>query len=136
MNERQPERMLDLLSKHVNVAVSKIAVLGLAFKPGTDDVRNSRAVPIIEGLREGDAEVVAYDPVAGPNMQRKYFPELDCTNSAADALSGADAALVTTGWDEFSTLDREFETMAQQIVIDGRRTINRREGIQYEGLTW
>jgi len=76
VNDRQPERLLSLLYDHVDDAGERVAVLGLAFKPGTDDVRNSRALPVIEGLRERGANVVAYDPVADENM-RKYFPNLD-----------------------------------------------------------
>jgi UDPglucose 6-dehydrogenase len=135
LNDHQPERMLDLLDEHVDVAGKRVAVLGLAFKPGTDDTRNSRAIPIIEGLRERGAEVVGYDPVATGNM-RERFPEIEYADAAAAALDGAAGALVVTDWDEFATLDEEFETMAQSVVIDGRRIVDPQEGIVYEGLTW
>jgi UDPglucose 6-dehydrogenase len=135
VNDKQPERMLDLLETHVNPTGTRVAVLGLAFKPGTDDVRNSRAIPIIEGLRERDAEVVAYDPVATENV-RKRFPEIEYASSAAEALDGSHAALVVTDWDEFAALDAEFDAMAASVVVDGRRIVEPREGITYEGLTW
>ncbi|WP_227134380.1 UDP-glucose 6-dehydrogenase AglM [Halorubellus salinus] len=135
VNENQPERMLELLEKHVDVDGARVAVLGLAFKPGTDDVRNSRAIPVIAGLQERGATVVAYDPVATDNM-REHFPDLDYADSAASALENADAALVTTDWDEFQALDDEFDTMHSQIVIDGRRGVEPRDGMTYEGLTW
>ncbi|WP_281194048.1 UDP-glucose 6-dehydrogenase AglM [Halorubrum sp. F4] len=135
VNDGQPERMLELLDGHVDVAGERVAVLGLAFKPGTDDTRNSRAIPVIEGLEERGAEVVGYDPVATETM-RERFPDVEYAESAAAALEGASGALVATDWDEFAALDEEFDAMAERVVIDGRRIIERREGITYEGLTW
>ncbi|MFB6195123.1 MAG: UDP-glucose 6-dehydrogenase AglM [Haloplanus sp.] len=135
VNDRQPERMLSLLDRHVDVAGERVAVLGLAFKPGTDDVRNSRALDVIAGLRERGAAVVAYDPVATANA-RERAPEIEYADSAAAALSGAVAACVCTDWPEFADLDAEFDAMATPVVVDGRRTIERRDGLVYEGLTW
>jgi len=135
VNERQPKRLLGLLDEHVDVAGKRVAVLGLAFKPGTDDIRESRAIPVIEGLLERGADVVGYDPVATENM-RERFPAVEYADSAAAALEGAHAALVTTDWDEFEALDAEFERMAEKIVIDGRHIVERREGLSYEGITW
>jgi len=135
VNDGQPERMLELLDSHVDVAGERVAVLGLAFKPGTDDTRNSRAIPIVEGLRARGAEVVGYDPVATDAM-RERFPDLAYADSAAAALEGAAAALVVTDWDEFAALDEAFDAMADPVVIDGRRIIERRDGLTYEGLTW
>ena len=135
VNDGQPERMLELLDSHVDVAGERVAVLGLAFKPGTDDVRNSRAIPAIEGLRARGAEVVGYDPVATDNM-REHFPDVDYADSAAAALAGASAALVVTDWDEFAALDDAFDAMREPVVVDGRRIIERRDGLTYEGLTW
>ncbi|OYR46666.1 MULTISPECIES: UDP-glucose 6-dehydrogenase AglM [unclassified Halorubrum] len=135
VNDGQPERMLELLDSHVDVAGERVAVLGLAFKPGTDDTRNSRAIPIVEGLRARGAEVVGYDPVATDAM-RERFPDLAYADSAAAALEGASAALVVTDWDEFAALDDAFDAMAEPVVIDGRRIIERRDGLTYEGLTW
>jgi UDPglucose 6-dehydrogenase len=135
VNERQPERMLGLLETHVDPEGARVAVLGLAFKPGTDDVRNSRAIPVIDGLQARGADVVAYDPIATQNM-REHFPDLEYADSAGGALEDADAALVTTDWDEFHALDDEFDAMRQRVVIDGRRSIEPTADITYEGLTW
>jgi Predicted UDP-glucose 6-dehydrogenase len=132
INDRQPARLLSLLDNHVDVADERVAVLGLSFKPGTDDIRNSRAVPVIEGLTERGANVVAYDPVATENM-RERFPDIDYTDSPAAALNDAAAALVVTDWPD---LDDEFNAMAIPVVIDGRHAIDRRDSIVYEGLTW
>ena len=135
VNDRQPERLLALMDRHVDVASERVAVLGLAFKPGTDDVRNARAIPVIEGLLERDAEVAAYDPVAAENM-REHFPEIEYVTSPETALDGAVAALIVTEWEEVAALDGEFDRMRTPIVVDGRHAIDRREGIVYEGLTW
>jgi len=135
VNDRQPERLLSLLDRHVDVAGERVAVLGLAFKPGTDDVRNSRAIPVIEGLRERGATVVGYDPVATDAM-RERFPDVEYAPTAADALAGASGAVVVTDWDEFAALDGAFDRMARPVVVDGRHIVTRRDGITYEGLTW
>jgi len=137
VNDRQPERMLDLMDDHVDVEGKRVAVLGLAFKPGTDDIRNSRATPIIEGLRERGATVIAYDPNDGAKAaMRERFPDVEYLAGPSPTLSGAHAALIVTDWPEFANLDVEFDLMSNSVVIDGRRIIDRREGITYEGLTW
>ncbi len=135
VNERQPQRLLDLLDTHVDVAGKRVAVLGLAFKPGTDDIRHSRAIPVIHGLLDRGADVVAYDPVATENM-RHEIPEITYGTSAAEALADASAAVVVTEWDEFAALDGEFDAMREKVVIDGRRVIEPTDGMTYEGLAW
>jgi UDPglucose 6-dehydrogenase len=133
VNEKQPRRMLEMLRERVDPAGKRVAVLGLSFKPGTDDVRSSRAIPLIESLLDAGADVVGYDPVATENM-REHFPDIEYADSAADALDGADAALVATDWDEFAALDEEFDAMRSPLVVDGRRIVTRRDGITYETL--
>ena len=135
INARQPERLLALLERQVDPADKRIAVLGLAFKPQTDDIRNSRAIPVIEALQERGADVVAYDPVATDNM-RERFPAIEYVDSAAAALEEAHGAVVVTDWDEFATLDDEFHAMATPVVVDGRRIVEPTDDIVYEGLTW
>jgi UDPglucose 6-dehydrogenase len=67
---------------------------------------------------------------------RVHFSDIEYTDSASEALEGAHAAVVVTDWDEFAVLDEAFDAMATPVVVDGRRIIERREGITYEGLTW
>ncbi|QLH81515.1 UDP-glucose 6-dehydrogenase AglM [Halosimplex pelagicum] len=137
VNDLQPERLLGLLDERADVAGERVAVLGLSFKPGTDDVRKTRAVPVIEGLQERGAEVVAYDPVATESFDEHYPDiEVEYADSAAEALEGARAAVAVTDWDEFAALDSEFDAMATPLVLDGRHIIERRDGIEYVGLTW
>ncbi|MES3518499.1 MAG: UDP-glucose 6-dehydrogenase AglM [Natronomonas sp.] len=135
VNDRQPQRLLELLDRHVDVEDERVAVLGLAFKPGTDDVRGSRALPVVDGLLERGAEVVAYDPLAVEAMRQRR-PEIEYADSAAAALQGAVGVCVVTDWPEFADLDSEFDAMTDPVVVDGRRIIERRAGITYEGLTW
>jgi UDPglucose 6-dehydrogenase len=92
-------------------------------------------VPVIEGLLDRGASVVAYDPVATENMRERY-PDIEYANSPASALEGAVGAVVVTGWDEFAVLDNEFDLMEDPVVVDGRNVIENREGLTYEGLTW
>jgi UDPglucose 6-dehydrogenase len=135
VNEKQPIIMTEILQmKAGNVEGKKIAVLGLAFKNDTDDIRESRSIPVIAELLRLGAKVSAYDPMATDNMKR-IFPTIEYSNSAKDALKGADACLVMTEWEEFKQLDSEFEAMKEKIVIDGRRII-KAKNIDYEGLCW
>ena len=135
VNENQPLMMAELLQKKIGeFKDKKIAVLGLAFKNDTDDIRESRAIPLITELLRLGAKVSAYDPLAAENM-RRVFPTVRYHKSAKEALKGADACLVVTEWEEFKKLDSEFEVMKNRIVIDGRRVI-KAKSIDYEGLCW
>lgn len=135
VNDRQPRRFLSLLDRHTDVAGRRVAVLGLSFKPGTDDIRETRAVPVVEGLQARGADVVATDPVAVENM-RERFPDVEYVSTPEEALDDAEACLVLTAWPEYADLDEEFDAMATPLVLDGRHCIDRRDGIIYEGLTW
>ncbi|USZ77392.1 hypothetical protein NGM07_08680 [Halorussus vallis] len=132
VNEKQPEHLIDLLESHINLGGTSAAVPGLAFKPGIDDVRNPRAIPVLEGLQERGVEVVGYDPVATENMGQ-HFPNRVRTPLASTTLDGA---VVVTDWDEIAALNEEFDAMADPVVVDRRRVIEQRKGITYEGLTW
>lgn len=131
VNDRQPLRMVGLLEERIGDLWGKrITVLGLAFKDNTDDIRESRAIPVIAELLRRGAAVVAYDPLAAAPM-RRVFPGIDYAASAADALRGADACLVMTEWPEFSDLNGAFDLMNSRVIIEGRRilTCDGKEGI-------
>ncbi|ABN56141.1 MULTISPECIES: UDP-glucose dehydrogenase family protein [Methanoculleus] len=124
VNDRQPLRLVGLLEEKIgDLAGKRVAVLGLAFKDNTDDIRESRAIPVIAELLRRGAAVAAYDPLAVPSM-RRVFPGIDYAASAADALRGADACLVMTEWPEFSDLNGEFDLMKSRVVIEGRRILS------------
>ena len=111
----------------VDMSGRTVAVLGLAFKANTDDVRYSPSITTISCLLEKGALVRAYDPVASSNM-RKIFPQITYVNSAYDALDRADACIVMTEWAEFKALDLEkiANLMKQKIVVDMRGILDRK----------
>lgn len=116
VNERQPLKMIELLKKHIsNLGNKTIGLLGLAFKPDTDDVRESRAIPIVKALLDEGAKVIAYDPKAIDNFA-KMFPQIEYAKSAQEVIDKSDAVLIVTEWKEFEELNYE-----GKIVIDGRR---------------
>jgi len=133
VNDDQPGMIVSILEKRMGCLDGKrIAVLGLAFKDNTDDIRESRAIPVIRELLERGASVAAYDPLAIPAM-REIFPGIEYGAGAAEVLEGADACLVLTEWPEFSRLDREFDLMKNRVIIEGRRIL-RTHG--HEGVCW
>jgi len=133
VNEQQPHRMTALLEEKIgSLSKKRIAVLGLAFKDNTDDIRDSRAIVVIADLLRKGASVAAYDPMAMENM-RRIFPEIEYSSSAAAALRGADGCLVMTEWPEFSYLDDEFGLMAQKVIIEGRRILSCKGA---DGICW
>jgi len=131
VNEEQPMKMVDLLKKHIpDLKGRRIGILGLAFKPDTDDIRESRAIPIVKRLIEEGAKIIAYDAKAMDNFA-KIFPQIDYASSASDVLN-ADAVLIVTEWKEFEELDYK-----RKIVIDGRKVEKaRKEAAIYEGVCW
>lgn len=133
VNELQPMRIVDLLEYRIgHLNGKRVAVLGLAFKDGTDDIRESRSISVIMELKKKGSSVVAYDPQANSSMQ-SLIPDIDYCESAAEALNKADACLVMTEWPEFSALDKEFDLMKSKVIIEGRRILSRRGS---EGLCW
>lgn len=114
VNEDQPLKMIELLKKHVpDLRGTRIGVLGLSFKPDTDDIRESRAVPVVERLIEEGATVIAYDPLA-MNFFKMLFSQVEYA-SPKEVLN-TDVVLIVTEWQEFESLDYR-----GRIVIDGRR---------------
>ena len=98
-------------------------MLGLAFKGGTDDVRESPAIAVIKSLIEEGCKIQAYDPAAGTNAREVLGTQcIEYVSSAMDAAKGADALLVLTDWDEFRSLDLAalHKALHYPIVIDGR----------------
>ena len=129
-NEDQPAKMIELLKRHMDITGKTIGILGLAFKPDSDDVRESRAIPIIETLQKEGANIIAFDPVAMDNF-RHLFPDISYMKRAKDVLI-ADAVLIVTEWKEFASLNYR-----GKIVIDGRRMpeVKKTAGT-YEGMCW
>lgn len=139
VNLRQRTLMVEKLQRTLKVLRGRtIAVLGLAFKPGTDDVRDSAGMEILRTLLERDVHIRAYDPVALEAAQRE-LPDADVawTRTAAEALEGADAVLVATEWDEFLNLDWAVLAgrMRTQVIVDGRNHLNP-QALKAAGFTY
>jgi len=137
LNRRQKVGMVELLEKRIgNLKGKKICILGLAFKPGTDDVRGASSVDIISRLVEKGAKVKAYDPKAMENV-KKIFPNIEYAKSAKEAIEGSDACLVVTEWEEFRKLKNEdFDLMKNRIIIEGRKVLDPKSVKGFEGICW
>ena len=118
------------------------ALWGLAFKPGTDDMREAPSIEVIKGLSERGASIVAYDPVAMAEARRHLsdVKGFSCAPSSAATLAGADALIVVTEWKEFRSPDFEaFKTQLRQpVIFDGRNlfdpSLMRDLGLEYHGI--
>jgi len=140
VNELQKRRVVGKLSKHLGNLVGKqIALLGFAFKPHTDDMRDASSLVLAARLLGEGARVRGYDPVA-EHRARKLLPSVEFSDSAAEALDGADAAVLVTEWPEFAELDwgEMAVRMANPLIVDGRNFLDpermRAAGYTYEGI--
>jgi UDPglucose 6-dehydrogenase len=140
VNELQKRRVMAKLEKHLGSLVGRtIALLGLAFKPNTDDMREATSLVLSARLQAAGAKVRAYDPVA-EHEARKLMPGLDFADDALHAVAGADAAVLVTEWDEFKQLDFRAvaEAMRGTVIIDGRNALDpdvvAAAGLAYEGV--
>ena len=117
-----------------------VAVLGLSFKPNTDDVRDAPAIEIIHLLQGEGATVRAFDPVAMGKAARQLGSDVTFAASAYEAVSGADAIILTTEWNEFRGLDWEHvaRVMRGRVIVDGRNLYDaarlRAQGFEYYGM--
>jgi UDPglucose 6-dehydrogenase len=140
VNELQKRRVMKKLERHLGSLVGKkVALLGLAFKPDTDDMREATSLVLAARLNGEGAVVRGYDPVA-EKPARELLPNIELFESPEDALEGADAAILVTEWPEFADLDWASlrERMANPLLIDGRNFLDpaklRAAGFAYEGI--
>ncbi len=122
VNEATQKRMVEKIDHALGGFEGKtVAVLGLSFKPHTDDIRESPALPIVQALLDGGATVRAFDPEAMPAC-RPLFPDVTFTKDAYEAAEGADTVVILTEWNQFRKLDldRLHGLLRQPLVIDLR----------------
>jgi UDPglucose 6-dehydrogenase len=138
VNELQKRRVIQKLQKHLGkLRGKKIALLGLAFKAGTDDMREAPSLVLASRLLAEGAEVRAWDPVARPG---ELIKGAVLHETVADAVRDADAAVIVTEWDELRGLASKevLDAMARPLIIDGRNlldpTVVRAAGFAYEGI--
>jgi UDPglucose 6-dehydrogenase len=141
VNERQRKRVLSKLQQELRTLKGKrVALLGLAFKPNTDDLRGAPSLEIARSLSELGARIVGYDPVAG-KAARQLVPEMKVVFDPYKALEGAHAAVVVTEWDELRGLDlgRAASLMSKpSLIVDGRNALDPElataAGLRYRGF--
>lgn len=140
VNRTQPHWFLtQLQAKLPDLNGKRIALLGLSFKPDTDDIREAPSLKVIDLLQKEGAEIVAYDPVASPHVQAIY-PDVTYVQDPHDACAGADAAVLVTEWHECVALDwaKVKASMATPLLFDGRNAWPARElreaGFFYMGV--
>lgn len=128
VNSGQPLVAVKLAERFLgNLRGRKVSLLGLSFKPDTDDIRDAVSMTIINDLLKEGATIIAYDPAAMENVSRILEDKIDYAKSALDALQDSDCCIVSTEWEEFEKLRPEdfVARMKTSIVIDGRRIYKR-----------
>ncbi len=133
INETQPKRMVEHLKKKAGALKNqKVTLLGLAFKPHTDDIREAPSLKIISALLDEGADVIAYDPQAKANVEKIFGSKIKYASTLKEALDFSKHVLIVTEWDEF----RDEKLYSGKIIIDGRKALNKKTGGDYEGLCW
>jgi UDPglucose 6-dehydrogenase len=125
VNELQPHIIVQMTEERLGVLKGKkIAVLGLAFKPDTDDVRESRSEIVVKELMDKGAEVVGHDPEAMDNF--KKLIEVNTAPSIEEAVEKADCVILMTEWKEYTKINLKMlrNRMSGNVIIDGRRAFN------------
>jgi UDPglucose 6-dehydrogenase/GDP-mannose 6-dehydrogenase len=136
INLAQPQRMLKKLTAHFPALKGlKVAVLGLAFKEDTDDMRESPSIPIVQMLVEHGVQVTAYDPIAMPAAKTLLPGKVHFAASLDDVIAGVDAVLLLTRWAEFQRVPDLLRGRSRQpLVIDGRRVLSPASLARYDGI--
>ncbi|WP_248927144.1 UDP-glucose dehydrogenase family protein [Paenibacillus hamazuiensis] len=139
VNNEQKYRVIEKLREHVYpIYGEKIAVLGLTFKPGTDDLREAPSIPIINALIDEGAEVFVHDPVALEKARPLLPAKVRLRSNLEEVLKNAGAALLVTEWPEYVNLEPDYlrSVMRRPLLIDGRNALgeSRRAGLEYDGI--
>ena len=135
-NAGRAAALLDRLKRHrVDLRGARVAVLGLAFKPDTDDVRESPAIPVVEALLAEGAAVTVHDPAALSAAGQLFGGSVTEAESLEGAIEGADAVFVVTRWRDYEALPALLATReSQPLVVDGRRMFDKSSMRRYEGI--
>jgi UDPglucose 6-dehydrogenase len=137
INERQHEQVISRLKKYFNSLKGiHVGVLGLAFRPGTDDMRDSPAIPIVQELLSQGAVVKAYDPIANSHAKNIFGNgTFQTCNAMAETITDVDAVVLVTSWEEFKNLPESLTCIdTQPVVVDGRRILDKKRIARYEGI--
>ncbi len=136
INLSQPEKLCEKLEKHFDSLDGlKVTVLGLAFKPDTDDIRESPAIRVVEYLLDKGVDITAYDPLAIDNFKGLFPDRIIYADNILQSVKSADAVIVITSWKEFEVLpDCLRDKENPPLVIDGRRMYNNDYFARYDGI--
>jgi UDPglucose 6-dehydrogenase/GDP-mannose 6-dehydrogenase len=137
VNEAQPERMVEILAGHMpDLNGRTIGILGLAFKEGTDDMRESPAIPVARSLLKRGAQVLGYDPIAMEEARRSMPEGTHYARDLDEVVQRADALLLITRWDEFQDLPTTMANLDRRdlLLVDGRRFIDKQAVENYDGI--
>lgn len=131
-NETQPLKIVEIAKKTIQIKGTTVAVLGLSFKPESDDMREAPSIKVIEKLISEGAKVVAYDPEAMENARKIFGSKIDYAESAKKAVSHSNVVFILTEWAEFGD-EKLFDG---KLVFDGRKVLKKKSGKGYEGICW
>ncbi|CAM4061863.1 nucleotide sugar dehydrogenase [Bacillus manliponensis] len=122
VNNKQQMALVEKAKDTVDLRGKRVAVLGLSFKPNTDDIREAPSLVIINELLQQGAHVVAYDPQAIGNAKRTFFNQIKYTTCIDEAITGAELAFIVTEWDVICTyeMNKYVNLMKEPILFDGR----------------
>jgi UDPglucose 6-dehydrogenase/GDP-mannose 6-dehydrogenase len=136
VNAARPAQLLALLKRHFDsLEGARVTVLGLAFKPDTDDVRESPAIPVVETLLAEGAEVTIHDPVASGAAVGLWSGRVTPSSELKDAIAGADAIVLITRWADYTQLAKILDsTESSPVIVDGRRMLEPADFQRYEGI--
>ena len=137
INEKQPFQVLDLIKKYFDsVEGIPLAVLGLAFKPGTDDMRESPAIPIVKELLAEGAQIKAFDPVASSEATKIFgTSNIEYCETLKQTIADVQAVVILTRWEQFKELPEMLKGVnPQPLVIDGRRMLDKKSVERYDGI--
>ncbi|MFH1520283.1 MAG: UDP-glucose/GDP-mannose dehydrogenase family protein [Candidatus Micrarchaeota archaeon] len=132
INNSQPLKLIELAKKKITLKNTKITVLGVAFKPDTDDIRDAPSLKIIDALIHAEAIVTIYDPQALENAQKIFGNKVIYAASAEKACKESDIIFLLTEWSEFVNE----KLYIGKLVFDGRKILKKKSGKDYEGICW
>ena len=126
VNTKQLEQIISIIKKRLGDLTSKkITILGTAFKPNTDDIRDSIAIELIKKLQKRKADVIIHDPKAMENTRRVFGDKIRYVRTVTDALSKSQCVIIMTQWKQYEKLNNnQFENMKRKFVIDSRRMLS------------
>jgi UDPglucose 6-dehydrogenase/GDP-mannose 6-dehydrogenase len=136
VNEAQPSQIVRMLQAHFpTLSGLRVGVLGLAFKPDTDDIRESPAIPVIELLRARNMRVKAYDPVAMPQARKILGTGIAFATNLEECIEDVDAVVLLTRWKQFDAVPALLARLkSPPLLVDGRRQLGKASVARYTGI--